>query len=231
MADIKFGLSEFAAYMIAGARSQRTLLTAKKFPIDEDNIPSKYYAQVVNLLRDFHRDSHKPAWLEHEAEKQDDLADAALRNGLPEDIAKAKYRADKHNNFARVLRAYMWHFGKKRFQVLQQISLTYTVGRVRVSIRPDLHVIQGKTEKLIKLWCKDDKGRNRPKPLEIKVMTQLMLDAANKHGHMLSGSQVLLFDVETGGIHKGARLGAQLGNDIVSECQAMEALWPTLKRR
>jgi len=231
VADIKFGLSEFAAYMAAGAGSRRTQLTAKKYPKDEDKIASKYYAPVVKLLREYHVVGHKPEWLEAEALRQDTKAFAALQNVEPADRAKAKFKADKHRNFGRVLRAYRRHFGKKRFEILQQIDLPYTVGKVRVSIRPDLHVIQGKTEKLIKLWCKDEKIKSRPKSLEIKVMTQLMLEAANRHGQMLSGSQIMLFDVETGQIHKGAKLGAQLGKDILAECQSMEALWPTLKRR
>jgi hypothetical protein len=54
-----------------------------------------------------------------------------------------------------------------------------------VPSRRDLDVIQAKTEKHIKLWCKDEKDRNRPKPVKFKVMTQLMLEAANKHGRGL----------------------------------------------
>ncbi len=228
MDEIKFGLSEFAAYMVAGARSRRTQLTAKKFPKDKDNIPSRYYAHVGKLVREYHAEGHKPEWLEFEALAQDAKAAAVLTNASAEDAEKAKYKADQHKNFARVLRAYKRHFARRKLQILPQIDVPYTVGGVRISIRPDLHVIQGKTEKVIKLWCK---GENRPKPDEIKVITQLMLDSANRHGHMMSGSQVILFDVEAGQIHRGAKLGARFGKDILAECQAIEALWPTLKRR
>ncbi|MBI1291659.1 hypothetical protein GC173_10515 [bacterium] len=231
MADIKFGLSEFAAYMAAGAGSRRTQLTAKKFPKDEDKIPGKYYAPVVKLIREYHEGGHQPEWLESKAQVHDGKAAALLTNAPDADAAKAKYKADQHQNFARVLRSYRSHFAKKRFQVRTQIDIPYTIDNVRVSIRPDLHVVQGQTEKIIKFWCKDDQAKNRPKPLEIRVITQVMLDSANAHGHMMSGSQVLLFDVQTGQVHKGAKLGAQLGKDIVAECQAMEAVWQTLKQR
>jgi hypothetical protein len=231
VAEIKFGLSEFAAYMAAGAGSRRTQLTAKKFPKEEDKIPSQYYAPVVKLLRNYHVEGHKSEWLELEAVNQDAKALSAVEGVSLEEKMKAKFKADKHGNFARVLRAYKQYFSNKKYRVLEQIDLPYSVGNVRISIRPDLHVIQGKTEKLIKFWCKDEKVTNRPKLLEIRVMTQLMLEAANMHGHLLSGSQILLLDVETGETHKGAKLGAHLGKDIIAECQTMEAVWPTLKKR
>jgi hypothetical protein len=122
------------------------------------------------------------------------------------------------------VRAYATHFAERRFEVLPELRLMLRFGDVEVSVFPELHVREGKREKIVKL----EFSATPPELNRIRVISQAMFEAAEVAGLGISSSQVLYLDVPRGNEHRGARLGARMRNDIEATCQIISAIWDTL---
>jgi hypothetical protein len=211
---IKLSLKGFADFMSAGPAKQRTILGQYKYP-DEDEARAKivYYREARDRIAAYHKLGKEPDWLDTQANS---IAALAAANA-----GKTRVRLG-HN--ARALSQYRTHFARRLYEVLGEIVLHYTVDDVTISVVPDLHVRENGSEKIIKF----EFAKNQPPDRLVKILSQVMFQAAEDSGHGLPSSSVLYVDVPRNKIHKGARAGARMARDLEATCQMISAVWQSI---
>lgn len=144
------GLAEF---MAAGPSKQRTVVRRYKYPReDEARAMRIYYREARDVVEAHHRRGNGSGW----------LLDEATRLATLSDYLAGRSRTRLRHN-VRGLRAYEAHFAGRPFEVLRGISAPLIFGDVRISVVPDLHVREGKNERVIKL----EFGVNPPSDSEV----------------------------------------------------------------
>lgn len=209
----QISLKGLVKYMTSRSSGQRKTLRDYKYPNPEGKVQAVYYREARNAIADYHKHQHSPEWLRRQADIIDTNANAAA----------GQTQTRLHHN-ARVLRVYERYFSAKQFKVLKDLSLDLSFAGVRVSVYPDLHVREGNKEKIIKL----DFNVDKPDEETIKIVTQAMFEAADRAGLGLSSSCVLYYDLSTGQIYKGARMGSRTRSDIEAACKNIAAIWGTI---
>jgi len=211
---IKLSLKGFADFMSAGPAKQRTILRQYKYP-DEDEARAKivYYREARDRIAAYHKSREEPAWLDTQANS---IATLAAANS-----GQTRVRLG-HN--ARALAQYRQHFAQSVYEVLGEVTLRYTVDDVTISVAPDLHVREKGSEKIIKF----EFGKNEPPARLVKILSQVMFQAAEGSGLGLPSSSVLYVDVPRNKIYKGARAGARMARDLEATCQMISALWQSI---
>ncbi len=205
------GLAEF---MAAGPSKQRTVVRRYKYPReDEARAMRIYYREARDVVEAHHRRGNGSSW----------LLDEATRLATLSDYLTGRSRTRLRHN-VRGLRAYEAHFAGRPFEVLRGISAPLIFGDVRISVVPDLHVREGKNERVIKL----EFGVNPPSDSEVKVISQLMFEAVHKAGLPLPAAGVLYLDVQRGKEHRGARAGSRMKSDIEAACKTISNIWDSI---
>lgn len=214
---IKISVSGLADFMTARPARQRTILRHYKYPdLDAARAKIAYYRDARDRIAAFHKGDHDKPWLLGHASQLDLLA--SLTGG-------ASGRRMGHN--ATALRRYATHFAERRFRPLSDIQMDWVLEGVRVSVHPDLHVVERKKEKIIKL----EFGRNEPSRDTVRIISQAMYEAARGHIADVTSSSVLYLDVRRGVEHKGARAGSRVLRDIEATCKTIGEIWPGLEQR
>jgi hypothetical protein len=132
------GLADF---MGANPARQRTIIRQFKYPKDDEaRAKIVYYREARDAIEAYHRRGHDPVWLEEQAKRLDGIA-AGLTGRSRTRLA--------HN--ARGVRAYSRHFSARQFRPVEDLKLHLAYADVRVTVIPDLHVREGKDEKIVKL--------------------------------------------------------------------------------
>lgn len=211
--QIRISLKGLVKYMTSRSSVQRKTLSDFKYPNPEGKAQAGYYREARSAIVTYHRNQHIPDWLRRRA---DILAANASANS-------GQIRTRLNHN-ARALRAYERQFSGRQFTVLTDLALELTFAGVRVSVYPDLHVQEGGKEKMIKL----DFNVGSPDDEGIKIVTQAMFEAAEGAGLGLPSSCVLYYDLSSGKIFKGARMGSRMLADIEAACLNIAAIWGTI---
>lgn len=207
----KLSVKGFAQIMLASPLRQRTLLQYHKYPSeDEPRARILYYRDARDRISAYHAQGHGPKWLLEQAISLEALAKAS-----------SGPRKTRLNHNGRGLRAYAKHFASRKLEILDDLLLTLQFGDVQITVRPDLHVVERKKEKIVKL----EFGVNEPSGDEIRIISQAMFEAAEQAGMNFTASSVLYVDVPRGVQHKGARLGSRRKGDIEATCQIIDAIW------
>lgn len=212
---IRISVRGLAKYMTAGPAAQRNVLRDYKFPGDPEPFAMRlYYTEARDCVEAFHRDNNNRPWLRG---KSADLAQLASLN--------IGATAARLRNNARALAQYEAIFGERRFTVLPPVRLHLLVGRVRVSIIPDLSVREGSMRKLVRI---DFASKETPNE-QIKIMCQCMFEAARTTSSTVTTGSILYLDVARGREHRGARIGARVRSDIEAACETIEAVWDSIR--
>ena len=169
-----------------------------------------YYREARDRIGVFHSAGYDVAWLNQEAGRLQLFAEAS------QGMRRTRLR---HNG--RALRSYARHFGKKKFRVLDDLRMSLIYGDVAITVIPDLHVMEGTQERIIKLELAD----KQPKPELFKILSQCMLEASDAIGLGIPSSSILVYDVSRGSVHKLARSGARTATDIANACLNISAIW------
>lgn len=211
---IRLTVKGLAEFMTSTPAKQRKTLRDFKYPDEDEPFARRlYYREAREHISAFHRRGRDRDWLR---EKADDVAELARLNGGQSEI--------RLRNNSRGIRAYERHFGARRFEVLDEVRMELRFADVRISVVPDLHVIEGKKEKIIKL----DFGVKAPSPDIIRIVSQVMLEAARGVVGDLTSSSALYLDIGRGAEHRGARAGARTLRDIEAACETISAVWEGL---
>jgi len=215
---IKLSFAGFANYMASAPAQQRKILRDFKFPDPEGKAQAKYYAHARDAIGVFHRNRHPREWLEHQAER---LTAEALRDGNHR-------RATKLRQNARALKAYaLCASSGAELEVLPDIRLDFRSGDVRITVVPDLHVRHQGRIKVMKFDFTN-------KPIDkrkLDVATQVLYEAAASARIIETPRDAIYLDVVRGKTCSGKRAGGRMKQDIEAACEAIAAIWPTLKPR
>ncbi|MEJ2254308.1 MAG: hypothetical protein P8Y75_08075 [Nitrospirota bacterium] len=209
----KLSLKGLAEYMTATDSHKRKMLRDYKYPSVEALAKITYYREARDRIAAFHSGGHDTGWLLDAAADLDVLVQSS------DGTRKTRF---KYN--ARALRGYAKHFGKKKFKVLGETTYGLHFDDVLITVHPDLHVEEKGKEKLIKL----EFGLKEPDSRKVKIINQCMLEAVLRDRLDIASSGVLYFDVPRGRIHKGARIGSRMTNDIDAACKNISAIWDNI---
>jgi hypothetical protein len=209
---IKLSVRGLAKFMISKAAAQRKVLHDYKYADEDEPFAMRlYYKDTVERVQAFHAKSHERGWLRAQASQLEALARTS-----------PAATASRLRNNARALIAYDTHFAKRRLDVKKPPRLRVTFGEVTVTVTPDLFVTDRDKVKLIKF----DFSKDEPDSEAIKVVSQIMYEAAKEQVPGLTSSAVLYVDVARGLEYKGARAGARTMRDIEAACANISSLWP-----
>lgn len=211
---IKLSMWGLADYMTSNPAKQRSILRQYKYPGDDEaRAKVLYYREARDIIAAYHGGDCVPDWLEERAIELDSLA--RLSTG------RTKTRL-RHNS--RTIRDYAETFAGRKFEILQDVRLTWEHGGVRVSVVPDLHVREKRIERIIKLgFAKDE-----PDPARVKIAGQLMYQAAEDVGMGLNSAGVLFLDIARGLEYRGARAGSRTIADLQAACETIRDVWERL---
>lgn len=211
---IKISVKGLANFMTSGASTQRKILRDFKLPKPEGIAQAKYYDPARQAILKYHAQGN----------------DASVLVGTVNDLRKQAARAPnprivtKLDQNIRALECYMKYFANSRFTVLPTPALDLIFGNVRITANPDLCVAHKGRQKLIKL----ELGAFTPKPLAVKIITQVLFEAARTVNLPISPQHVIYLDVARGTLHKGAKTRTRLKREIEDSCRNIEAVWPTI---
>jgi hypothetical protein len=211
---IKITVKGLAKFMTKGPVGQRKVLRDFKFPKPEGFVQSIYYGEARRAIRDYHSKGNSPATLVKAIEDLRAEADRA---------AGQAQRRLEHN--IRAVESYLKHFANRRFRVLQTPRLGYSRQNLYVSATPDLFVEEKGREKLIKL----ELGADAPDRAMIKIILQVMYEAALSNGVRVRPQDVIYLDASRAVQHRGAKARARVTREIEAACENIEAMWPGIK--
>lgn len=216
---IKISVSGLARFMKAGPASQRTLLKTYKFTTDKygNKRPQIVrYSEARAAIKKYHESGNNVATL---------LEAVAALQKKEASIDPDKDVSRIQDNI-RAIRAYMKHFSKNAFIVLDNPKPKYTHNGVEVSASPDLFVDDGGTRKMIKLDF-----NSSPLDLEsIKIILKVMHEASINLNLNIAPKDVIYLDVSRNEHHIGAKLNKALKKDIDAACETIEDIWPKVKQ-
>ena len=211
MTTIKLSVAGLAKYMTSSPANQRKVLRDYKYPDEDQPIAMRmYYKDAVDRIHALHASNADSTWLVGQAKQLEALARSATGS-----------TGTRLRNNARALDAYANYFTKKKYQVLSPARLRKQFGDVLVTVSPDLHVVERKQEKVLKFHFSKD----APSKESVKIVSQLMYEAAADQLKNLKSSSVLFVDVGRGEEHKGARAGARTLREIEAACKNIAGLW------
>ncbi len=208
---VKLGLKGLAQFMTATATRQRKVLKDHKHPAPEGYAQAGYYRDARSAIAKYHKNGHAKPWLLHKAVSID----------LKATMATGRRKIRLKNN-ASALRAYAKHFSDRKFTVLSKLKLRLSINGVDIPCDPDLNVKEKGRNRLIRL----EFAKPEPDKKIFKIMNQCIHDAAIASGIRIKSSQVECLDIRRGNIHRGARKGSRLANEIVNACKNIAAIWP-----
>lgn len=211
---IKIGLKGLAKFMTASAAGQRKVLRDYKFPDDEGTAQAAYYREARDLVAEYHRHAHPAEWLREKAAILQSTA-AALGGRVGTRL--------RHNS--RGLIDYSTHFPSKAYMVLPERKFFVTFGDVRISVLPDLHVQEKGRERFLKL----EFAKNEPSAETVKIVSQIMFEAALIAKIPVGSSDVIYLDVARGRSYKGARVGSRLKTEVEAACANITSLWDGIR--
>ncbi len=210
---VTIGLKGLANFMSASLVRRRSVLRDYKYYSQPGPAQAIYYGEARNALVEYYQGRHEPPWLFAQAEQFDGLAEQSAGQ------TRAMYR-----NNARGLRLYARHFGDRRYELLEDLELSLTFGDVVVTVRPDLHAMERRRRKLIRL----EFSKTPPTETTIHVVTRGLYEAARQAGLDVGPSGGVYLDVPRGQAHTGGPLGARLQREVQAACETIAAIWDNL---
>lgn len=211
---IRISVRGLAKFMTSSPSGQRKVLSDYKYPNDDEPSAMRlYYKEASDRVVAFHRSGHPAQWLRIKAEEIAEIA------RLTPGTAGTRLR---HN--ARAVLAYQTHFADKRLEPQAAPRLKLEMGSVVISVAPDMLALEGKKPRLIKL----DFSAVQPTADTVKIVSQVMLEAAAGKIDGISSNSVKYFDVPRGMEHTAARAGARTLREVEAACANIESLWPDI---
>lgn len=210
---MKISMKGLAKFMTSGPAAQRKILYDYKHPDPEGKVQAWYYERTRDAIEEYHRRDEPSSWLEAKAR--------ILR--LEADRQEAQRAARLRHN-ARALEAYATHFGDRRFSMANEPRLRLTHAGVIVTAKPDLHVVDGRHHRIIKLHLAEDE----PDRDSIQIMSQIMLEAETASGEKFPASSIWCLDVTRGKVLREAKVRSRCSANIRAAIENIAALWPTI---
>jgi hypothetical protein len=215
MSTIRLSYTALADFMTASPSTQRKTLLDYKYP-DEDEPKAKrlYYREARDTIRAYHTGKKDQQWMQEAATR---LADLAANT-------QSKPSAARLKNNSRTLNAYARGYQSSQIALDSPFKGELAFGNVSIRISADLHGIERRKEKIIRL----DYSKIAPDTKYCSVVAQLMYEAAVAAGLTLPASAFVIRHIESCSDFAPARKGARLLRDITATCENIEGIWNTL---
>jgi hypothetical protein len=210
---IKLSAKGLAKFMTSSAAGQRKVLRDYKYPDEEGTPQAAYYREARDIVAQYHRDGHDKLWLRERA---------AVITSTATVLGGRVATRLRHN--ARALADDADHFAPRQLEVLPQRKFYLSFDDVRITVVPDLHVRENDRERFLKL----DFGAKRPSAEIIKIVSQLMFEAAVQAQIPVRSADIIYVDVARGDRHEGARMGSRVRTEINASCANISAMWPAI---
>lgn len=207
---IRLTVKGLAKFMTRKPAAQRKILHDFKFPQPEGHVQTVYYREARQAIHDYHNEGNNPATLIGAVD--------SLRARADRSQGQTQIRLE-HN--IRALESYLKHFAGKQFTILKTPRTYYSHGNVTITAAPDLFVEERGAQRLIKL----ELGADAPDKDMIKIILQVMYDAAKAAGLNVRPQDVIYLDASRALQYKGAKARARLQRDIEAACENIEAMW------
>jgi len=208
--EIRISAKAFAEFVFGGpSKKSSTIRGILKPRSAETQIPRKYYARAIRIIRHYHERGNDATHLRDEMRKMNDKwASAETR----------QFRAQLSRNLMAV-EAYMRLFSERVWEIVPCPRIHYSSHSVRISATPDLAVKEGKKIRLVKL------GVRKEKEIEdvVRLMSRVIYQAAEKQIE-IAPSDIAFFDVATGEIFRGSPSDSSLARTIEGGCAALQHL-------
>lgn len=211
---IRLSVRGLAKFMTSSPSGQRKVLRDYKYPDDDGPSAMRlYYKDATDRIVAYHRSGHPAQWLR---DKADQIAEVARLTPGPS--------GTRLRNNARAVLAYQAHFAHRRFDPQSASRLKLHVGNVTISVTPDILALEAGKPRLVKL----DFAATQT-PIEVvKIVSQVMLEAAVGRISGVSSNSVRYLEVSRGIEHKSARAGARTLREVEAACANIESLWPNI---
>jgi hypothetical protein len=210
---ISISIKGLAKFMTSSHVSQRKILRDFKYPDPEGSAQAIYYRDARELIRSYHEKSLSPEWLSQKA---------SLLLSLAVQGSKSTGARLRHN--ARAINEYKAHFADEKYEILDDLSLAFTSGAVRITAYPDLHVRHNGLEKLLKF----EFGSAKLDGEIMKIVAQGLFAAGEAAGLGSKQSTVMVIDVPRGVRYEATKLGSRLAREIDAACETIADVWQRL---
>jgi hypothetical protein len=140
MGIIKISVKGLALFMTSADSRRRKILHDYKHPDPEGKAQAGYHREARNSIKVFNRAQHPADWLSKRS------------IGLLSQAGVSKERiAQRLRDNAKVLQQYEKAWGDVYFSLIDDITLDLSYKNVRISIHPDLHIVDNGVERIIRL--------------------------------------------------------------------------------
>jgi hypothetical protein len=163
-------------------RAMHSLLRPYKYKRGEGFARSSYYQHAIAAFREHHR--------AHEDPKVFQVAILRLRARADESTKRLeRVRLEKNID---AIEAYRRIYGLRRFKVLPNHRIGYEIGKITVTVQPDLWVEENGTQVLLKI------GMSKKNPLYVDSLLTATRKAAIASGYRVRAKNVVYLDISTG---------------------------------
>jgi hypothetical protein len=209
---IKIGVTGFAECVTSDPATRARKLKPFKFPNKGEGAGrSGYYARAIRAIRKYHASGNDLDVLQSTVLEFNALADAATEK---RDKTKWEHNSDTVDAYRRI-------YGERKFRLLTNHRLVYSIKELQVTVLPDLWVEENGEEVLIKI------GKARKEKLFIDVLLHVMWKAARQGGYSIQPRNVVYLDV-TNGIEHSCDPALRLGPLVRSIAREIVKLWPSI---
>jgi hypothetical protein len=208
--EIKISARAFAEFVFGSpSKKSATVRGILRPRSPETQIPRRYYARAIRIIRSYHKKGNNPDYLRDELQK------------LSEKWQSAETRQSRTQLGMNLMavEAYMRLFANRTWRITPCPRIHYSSHSVRISATPDLAVSDGKRIRLIKL------GVRKEKEIEdvVRVMLRVIYQACE--GQLaIAPEDIAYFDVSTGEVIRGAQADSRLARTIEGGCAALQEL-------
>jgi hypothetical protein len=213
---VRIPLSCLAEFATTYGRRPESILRPYRFNKQGEGFArSSYYQLALKSIREYHQAGNDPEVFER------------VLSELREQFAKAKLSRDRskisHNISA--IEIYWKIYGQRKFKILPCHRLSYSLGLLEITVKPDLWVEENGVEVLLKI------GVAKKKPSYIDIVLTIIRKAAAASGRKIRARNIIYLDVSSGrelvcgmGLTRFNRTFLQRANEIARYWAALKPL-------
>lgn len=175
----------------------------------ETQIPRRYYARAIRIIRLYHKRGNDQSYLADELRALNEKWQSA---------ETPQSRTQLGRNLM-AIEAYMKLFADRTWRITPCPRIHYSSKSVRISATPDLAVRDGKRIRLIKIGVRKEKEIQDV----IRVMLRVIYQACEGQIE-IAPADIVHFDISTGEVIRGTRADSRLAPTIEGGCTALQKL-------
>ena len=206
--EIRISARAFAEFVFGSpSKKSATVRGILRPRSPETQIPRRYYARAIRIIRSYHKNGNS----------QDYLRDELRKLGEKWQATETRQSRTQLGMNLMAIEAYMRLFANRTWRITPCPRIHYSSKSVRISATPDLAVKDEKGIHLIKLGVRKEK--------EIEDVVRLMLRVIYQacEGQVeIAPEDIAYFDVSTGEVIRGAQADLRLARTIEGGCAALQ---------